>query len=413
MELINLLWSSPISKGLLIGILYLVKFYPLWLPFFLAFAFWRLWIAYVQSKFIAAQEYVLLEFKLPREIEKTPLAMELTLTNMILSAGETDFWSRVWKGKVRAWFSFEIVSMGGAVHFFVWTRKALRSFLEAQVYANYPTVEVHEVPDYARELFYNPEKVSFWGCDMILTKPDPYPIKTYVDYGLDKEQVEEEMKVDPLGPLIEFWGAMKKGEIMALQIIARAHKKRYFPEGLFEREDKWKDDAIKEVEKIRKGSIIITEGEDGVTLPTPTKGKQEIIAALERSVSKPGFDAGVRIMYYAENEHFKGVNIPSMLASFKQFGSNSLNSFAPSRWLAGFDYPWQDLLEIRQNRKRRQFLRAWKRRSYFHAPFKFKPSILNTEEMATLFHFPGRVVETPTFGRIPSRKAGAPGNLPV
>jgi len=412
-DLIQLLTTSPLLKGLFLGFKYIALLYPLWLPLFLTFVFWRIWIAYVQSKYIASQEYILLEFKLPREILKTPFAMEQFFTNLNLGSGESTFIDRVWSGKVRAWFSFEIVSIEGKVHFFVWTRKSLRNYLESQIYANYPNVEVHEVPDYAKELYFDPSEKSLWGCDMVLTKPDPYPIKTYVDYGLDKEQVEDDSKVDPMAPIIEFLGSMKKGEIMAVQFITRAHKKRRFPEGLWEKEDKWKDDAKKEIAMIRKNATPKIEGSAYPGFPNPTKGEVETIAALERSVSKAPFDVGVRVMYYASSDTFNGVNIPTMLSMFKQYGSNNLNGFAPARWLSSFDYPWQDFAEIRQNASRRKFLKAWKRRAYFHAPFKFKPSILNTEEMATVFHFPGKVVETPTFGRITSKKGGAPSNIPT
>ncbi len=411
--LIDLLTNSVVTRGLGSAFVYAYKFYPIWLPFFLMFAFWRVWIAYVQSKYIASLEYTLLEFKLPREIMKTPLAMELALTNLILGSGETTFWDRAWKGKVRASFSFEIVSIEGKVHFFCWTRKNLRNYLEAHIYANYPSVEVHEVPDYALDLYFNPGENSLWGCDMVLTKPDPYPIKTYIDYGLDREMVEEESKVDPIAPVVEFLGSMKKGEVMAMQIVARAHKKRYFPEGLWEKEDKWKDDAKKEIKKIREDATPKIEGSLYPGFPNPTKGETELIASLERSIAKPGFDVGIRVMYYAQNESFVGVNIPTMLSIMKQYNANNSNGFVPSRWLAKYDYPWQDFREIRQNAERRRFLKAWKRRCYFHSPFKFKPAILNTEELATIFHFPGQVVETPTFTRIPSKKGGAPSNIPV
>jgi len=406
--------ESSLIQGMLSVVVIAIKLYAFWLPVLLLYAFWRIWIAYVQSAFIASQQCVLLEFKLPKEILKTPLAMEQVFSSLYLTSGESTFIDRAWSGKVRAWFSFELVSIEGQVHFFVWTREGLRNYLEAQIYANYPNVEVHQVEDYAKSLRFNPAKNSVWGCDIGLSKPDPYPIKTYVDYGLDKEQVEDEYKVDPIAPIVEFLGSMKKGEVMAIQMITRAHKKRFFPEGLIEREDKWKDDAKKEIEKIRKEATPKIEGLQFPGFPNPTKGQTETIAALERSVAKYGFDVGIRVMYFADNENFRGGNISTMLSMFKQFGSNNLNGFMPKRWLADFDYPWQDFMEIRQNAARRKFLKAWKRRAYFHSPFRFKPAILNTEELATIYHFPGgRSVETPTFNRIPSKKGGAPSNIPI
>ena len=66
-----------------------------------------------------------------------------------------------------------------------------------------------------------------------------------------------------------------------------------------------------------------------------------------------------------------------------------------------------------RNRERRRIYEAYRRRSYFYEPFKTRPIVLNTEELATLYHFPGEVVKTPTAPRIPSRRGEAPSNLPV
>ncbi|MCK5590431.1 MAG: hypothetical protein KAI72_00610, partial [Candidatus Pacebacteria bacterium] len=63
--------------------------------------------------------------------------------------------------------------------------------------------------------------------------------------------------------------------------------------------------------------------------------------------------------------------------------------------------------------KKRTIFNAYKRRSYFYPPHKRKPLVFNIEELATIYHFPGMVAETPTFGRIDSRKGEAPINLPV
>ena len=56
---------------------------------------------------------------------------------------------------------------------------------------------------------------------------------------------------------------------------------------------------------------------------------------------------------------------------------------------------------------------SYRLRSYFHPPHKRKHFVLNAEELATIYHFPGGVAQTPTFGRIESRKAEPPMNLPV
>ena len=80
------------------------------------------------------------------------------------------------------------------------------------------------------------------------------------------------------------------------------------------------------------------------------------------------------------------------------------------------DYPWEDFHSLRTTKNERRLLDAYKRRSFFSYPYRNfhgKPFVLTTEELATIFHFPGKVAETPTFERIQSRKAEPPANLPV
>jgi len=81
-----------------------------------------------------------------------------------------------------------------------------------------------------------------------------------------------------------------------------------------------------------------------------------------------------------------------------------------------FDYPWQDFMRMRRTQREKMMLDAYKRRGCFYGEYQYwaeKPFVLTTEELATIYHFPGGMVSTPTMGRIGSRKAEAPNNLPV
>ena len=83
--------------------------------------------------------------------------------------------------------------------------------------------------------------------------------------------------------------------------------------------------------------------------------------------------------------------------------------------LANFyrDKDWQDYKDIRVNKKKRRMLNAYKLRSYFYPPYQKKWFVINTEGLATIFHLPGSVSQTPTFARITSKKAEPPSNLPI
>ena len=63
-----------------------------------------------------------------------------------------------------------------------------------------------------------------------------------------------------------------------------------------------------------------------------------------------------------------------------------------------------------------EILNAYKMRDYFwkddYRGKKRKHFVLNTEELATIFHFPGRVAGTPTLGRVLSKKGAPPSDLP-
>ena len=98
------------------------RLYPLWLPIFLITAFGVFWMRYIRTDFIQKSGSVLLEVRLPREIERTPRAMELFFA-AIWEKGSVTYAETYWDGKLRPWFSFEMASFGGEVHFYVLTIK--------------------------------------------------------------------------------------------------------------------------------------------------------------------------------------------------------------------------------------------------------------------------------------------------
>ncbi|MCH7529962.1 hypothetical protein IIB50_02480, partial [Patescibacteria group bacterium] len=385
---------------------------PLWLPAILFAVFWHLWLNYIRSEAIKNDTYTLLEIRLPREISKSPLAMETVLSGMHIGIGETTFIDRYWAGKTRPWFSLEIVSIEGEIHFFIWTRTFLKELIESQIYAQYPTVEIYEVEDYALPIALDLEKTNLWGCDFKLSEPDPIPIKTYIDYGLDKDP-KEEFKINPLASQLEFFGSIGKGEQLWMQIIIRVNRNEKHKAGTLFGKKGWKDEAQEEIDKIIKAATFKTEDIKMPTVLNLSKGQAENVAAIERSISKLGYDCGIRGIYFADKDKFNPKNIVGLVHVMKQYSSNTLNKFGPARWMIPFNYPWQDFRGKRQNRARHQLLEAYKRRSYFHPPFKTQPFVLSTEELATLFHFPGEVVQTPTLSRVPSTKSEAPSNLPT
>lgn len=406
---------SEILDKLLLSFKYVYLTAPLWLPVLFFTILFKAYLNYKRVKFWKKEGSVLLEIKLPREITKSPLAMEIVLSAFFQPGGEGTWMDRIWKGQTRSWFSLEIVSLGGNVKFFIWTKPKHRNIIESQIYSQYPGVEIYEVEDYAKPFCYNPDKNNIWACEFALTKADPFPIKTYVDYGLDKNP-EEEYKIDPMTTMIEFLGSLTDGHNALIQIIIRAHKKRRVWDVFGEKEDSWMEEMKKEKDKIL--DKLKTKKDTGSFPRIPTKGEAELIAALERSVSKMPFDCGIRTIYIADKDKFNPANGGGGIGGcFKQYGSLDLNGFKPTGWFTIFDYPWQEWGGIKEKFKTK-VLEEYKLRRFFYSPlrgrkFYSKPFVLNTEELATIYHFPGSVAATPTFERIPSLKSEAPSNLPI
>ena len=383
-----------------------------WLPFVLVWLFVDIWLRYVRAKWISNIEWVILEIKLPKELYKTPVAMEVVLSALYQSASGKWF-DQYLKGRVKNWFSLELVSIEGEVHFFIRTNKIFKDTIEAQIYAQYPTAEVYEVPDYTKYVDYKGKEGdwSLWGTEFILSKKDAYPIKTYVDFGLDKEGVKEEYKTDPITSTLEFLGSIGKNEQVWIQILIQPTGKRFNEPGKWFKKRDWKDEGKDLIEDIIKKARKRSGGsETSPVLLTEIENNE--IKAIERNISKLGFDCGIRGVYLSKGEAFNLANIFSLAGAFRQYSSNELNSFKPNN-ATSFDFPWQDFKDIRVTKLKKNIFNAYKKRSYFYLPYKRKPFVLNTEELATIYHFPGGVAETPTFGRITSRKSEPPVNLPV
>lgn len=405
---------------------------PIWLPFLIVGGAISIWYTYKRSEYISQQKNILLEIKPPRNLAKTPLAMEAFLSTLHLTGGEATWFARL-MGGVRPWWSLEIVSFEGKVRFFIWGRAAFRRLVESQLYAQYPGTQVVEATDYTRTITAAEPDWDLWGCDFVHTAETPLPIKTYVEYGLDKTQKEYE-QIDPLSNLLEFMNAVGKGEYLWLQFIIRAHKGEIYGSkpGTNQSSRKnaagkpytWKDEAEEMVKKIREKTkdtyIDMVTGEERPGFPNPTKGQMEKIAAIERNVSKLAFDVGARGIYLAKPDKFHGPMIPHLIALFKPFSSEGWNGINSSGWMKKFDdYPWDWSAKKRKAHFRKELVEAYRRRQFFYDPFfeggtpLNKVMVMSTEELATVFHIPSATSTAPGIERIQSATSEAPSNLPT
>jgi len=409
---------------------------PIWIPLISAELAWHMWVRYVRFAWHSSRKSIVLEIKLPAETVKSPAAMEVVLNALIQTGGEGTSSERYWEGKTRPWASLELVVIDGEIHFYIWCFEGQRNTITAAIYAQYPDVAVYEVPDYTTEVSKNRDKYDVWACQYEFVKPDPYPIKTYIDYGLSDDP-DEEFKVDPLASLIEALGTVNKEDQVWFQFIARAHVGE---KGLFgwKFPDNWKEQAKKEIQKIIDSASV--ENEDGKLIPSQAKmttEKKDLIDSIARSIAKFPFDVGIRCIQAYPKGETGHIRRDLIKGAFRQFGSNNLNNIKPndqdySYWRqdpAFYFEPLRRFMTPRNKRLGEHLFRCYCLRSYFFYPYKHGPHapwlawgvkyhhrpimVLNTEELATLYHFPGSTAKAPALPRIPSKRSDAPPNLPI
>ncbi|MBI2086921.1 MAG: hypothetical protein HYT69_02000 [Candidatus Zambryskibacteria bacterium] len=395
----------------------LVRSWPIWLPVLSLNIAFHLWLDYIRRLWMNEQGSVLLEIKIPKDVPKTPAGMEFVFDGLWEPAALSTPADTFWEGKLRDWFSLEIVSIGGEVKFFIWSLPRWKKIIESRIYAQYPGAQVVEVKDYALDLVYDPEKFSYWGITTKLNKPDAYPIKTYIDYQLDKTKLkEQEEAVDPLTPLIEYLGTLKSGEIAGIQIMIQAHRKEGLLDAKLLLKPDWKGGIKDEIKKIiEEESFIKPEEGKSQSMMTLSESQKDTIKSIERNAGKLAFDAMMRMLYVAPKDDYEKTRGMGLIGSTRQFGTHNLNGIRPDKFMS-ITHAWQDFNDIMKRKLQRTHLNAYKRRSFFNIPYKNlngKSYILTTEELATLFHLPGAMATTPTLSRAPSKKAEAPANLPI
>jgi len=388
--------------------------WPIWLPLILINLLFHTWFAYKRRVWMREQGSVLLEIKIPKDVLKSPAAMEMVIEGIWedVVGTLTDVY---FEGRVRDWFSLEIVSIGGEVKFFIWGLKKWKSIIETRVYTHYPGAEVFEAEDYALKIVYDPTKMNMFGITTKLVRPDAYPIKTYIDYELDRGNKEQEEIVDPIVPMLEYLGTLKPGEVAGMQILIQGHRKETLQDTrLFSKPD-WKEGIKEEIKKIIDEESFFPQKEGQATLTRLTRTQDDTIVAIQRNAGKLAFNTMVRLIYAAPIEIFDKMRGTGMIGSMRQFGSKTLNGIRPDKFMS-IDYPWKDFRGQIKRRLQRTHIEAYKRRSFFEVPFRHlygKPYVLTTEELATIFHFPGATATTPTLTRVPSKRGEAPANLPV
>lgn len=409
-----------------------ISWWWLIVPFYLFPIMFDFWIFSVVAEHYHSNRYVVLDIKVPRELEKSPKLMENVVEGMWTVLGEIrNFMEIVCWGDWQDYFSLEIAGTEGKVHFAIWLRDERIDFFKSHIYAQFPEAEIEEmeedymnaVPDDAPN-----DEWEAWGLVWILDKPDAYPIRVY---SMFQDFVTGSM-VDPLGSYMEVLGNLGPGEHMWYQLLVYpVTNDKWFPDfsremekildrGRYKEKVSFWDGLIKDLLALpmqtisamfkypEPGSLTLTEAEkeeDKIPFLRLSPSEQSTYKIMEDTFSKRGFRAQYRSIYVARREAFRGSNISSMMGAVNQFNAvdlNSLNLYRP--YFTSCTYMFA---ESRVRYRKKRLLRIMKNRMFSGASY-----IFNTEEIASLWHFPDMAIKAPKTPRIGSKQATPPANLP-
>ena len=437
---------------------FLLSFWWIYLPLILFLLVKDLWLKKVRQKFIQEMDWVLLEVRPPREIKKTPRAMEQFFAGLHGVQSTPNWKERNIKGETQRWFSLEMVSQAGETRFFIRTVSMFRDLVEAQIYAQYPEAEISQVNDYIDSI---PSDIlnknyDLWGTELVLVKEDAYPIRTYPDF--EKDISMQEQRIDPAASLLEVMSKLKEGEQIWIQTLVRPVTDDWKKAGeelrdkLFGRQVERKQGELrKEVIAWKKAGRQVAhqmvtgepaeagaeEEKEKAEIPLlwrTTKAEQEVIYAIEENISKIGFEVIIRFIYLAPVAIFAKPNVSAVIGCYKQFNTQHLNGFKPNTKITpDINYKIQAKKtreayrkkKILTDYKKRDFVQQSKVIKYLKPSFfkrlsilnwffiRSKPFVFNIEELATVYHYPGLMVKAPLVPKVEAKKGEPPVGLPI
>jgi hypothetical protein len=401
----------------------------IWAPLLCGYIAWGWWLEYVRKLKVSEAKFSIIEIKIPKEVFKSPAAIEVMLNSMygdtrppLFTKGVTTEWSKLitdfgkfygaaWIGAWPLWWSLEIASIEGNIYFFIRCEPKNRETIENLLYSQFPQAEITEVDDYTK--YVPPFKAGGdWdlrGCEYKLKEtfaPDPtkdkvkipidaLPLKTYVDYGLhDSFNLEEEQKIDPMVPFLQAIGSIGQQEQVWLQIVMQgtwAHfenpdatkkdkkpfvswqdvGKYYLDNAILKRWQKKLRDDDHPTDTVEKNGVqvakTITVYSSGYgDLPPAEKEKVE---AIDRKLIKSGYDSGIRMIYIAKTKNFNKNKFGEIKNALKQLGApNRTTLEAINGTDDGFDFPWQDYRDLKKFINREKMFKRFVRREFFYPP---------------------------------------------
>ncbi len=332
-----------------------------------------------------ASEEVLLMLEIPRTNDKKELAAEQMLAS--LHGILRDKRELRLDGSLQDHLSLEMVAIGQRIRFYIWTPKHLQAYVEGQIYAQYPTVQIYEqTEDYSKRRLH---QSVVYTSELVLTDHETIPIKTFPSF-----------EVDPLAAITATLAKLDEpDEEIWIQIVARPIS------------DDWHKRGSKMIKRIQGGGggffgngggasyvgqafgALIRPPEPTTKAEAPELSERDKsrIKAIEEKGTKLGYQVKIRMVYAGHSEQLAKLRMQAIQGAFKQFNTTNLNGFMGK----GASFSVDKLAE-------------YQARFFIDSGY-----ILNIEELASLFHLPHTTVETPNIVWATTKTAEPPANIPI
>ncbi len=415
-------FSGPIDQIIINLLLYFG-----WIPIVIALirGLLEVWKDRKQAEWVAKQRQVLLAIDIPRESEQSPKSVENIFAACMGAKSSPNFVEKWIQGKMSRPFSFEIVSIDGYIQYYIRCNVRHRDLIESAIYAQYPDAEIMEAEDYTENVpsTYPDEHYDMYGYEFTLEKPDYFPIRTWLSF---EHSLSQELK-DPMAVLLEALSKLKAGEQIWIQVIVEPISQNWKRKGdayvkeTFGIKEEVKEhpaeSAVRSVLAVPKAIINEVVGsaeadsDKGFALNEEmwkafkvTEQEREIVKSVVGKIGKIGFNTKIRYVYVGRREVFKkGMRNDMIKGYFRQFHHLNLNRFGTASTVnPKDDYFWQRWFYVARQNK---LMQAYKSRSWIKGA---APSILNVEELATIWHFPGVAVKAPLIKKTVSKRAEPP-----
>lgn len=315
-----------------------------------------------------AYDLTFLQIKMPKDNEREIEVAVDMFSN--LSSVRKPFLKALFSGRYR--ISFEIVSKTEGIGFYVVVPDDIASLVEKMINGAYPEAEIDIV---------NPEEVWDRGTytrvsEMKLRNKAYTPIKVY-----------EDLKTDSLNSITSGMSKVGEQEVLAIQYVVQPSS------------GGWR----------REGRKFVTHVRNKAANPEKSYNiDNNYLEGIEKKVAYPGFDVAIRLVSISDKPHSADAHIQNMKASFEHFNDVNFNGFTPKAGLITgiFNKRVIDDFIYRRIKTKEFTLPILEIGLYRNYP------VLNTMELATVFHLPSKEVLTPNIIWLTSRKASAPMHLP-